>query len=260
MHFADGYRFPVLSAIQSLPLTPIDLAKQGVNMRHFPHLQRVIRAGLAGGDMVKPLADLKLSLEAEAEDTRSADAREAVLWLARQIRVAKGERRVDGPTAETEAKARLTVDPIAALHRRGRIGDAELEAIRRIRRCWLALGSGLELRASSPDGSVRDGAKRPSRDPADRMPDWLWLEIRHVFTPWAAAQKGSVRLGTRRLELSRYELVWRIVMDGMPTRGLERQQRVRSGKLASPFVEAVADYIAAYAKARKAGKLKVEEG
>lgn len=90
------------------------------------------------------------------------------------------------------------------------------------------------------------------------MPDWLWLEIRHVFTPWAADQKLPVRLGTRRLELSRYELVWRIVMDGMPTRGLERQQRVRSGKLAEPFAEVVADYMALYAKAREAGKLKVE--
>ena len=228
-------------------------------MRHFSHLQRIIRAGLAGGDMVKPLADLKLSLEAEAEDTRSADMREAVLWLARQIRVAKGERHTDGPTAETEAKARLSVDPIAAMYRRGRIGDAELEAVRRIRRCWLALGSGLELRASSPDGAVRDGAKQPSRDPADRMPDWLWLEIRHVFTPWAAAQKGALRLGTRRLAISRYELVWRIVMDGMPTRGLERQQRVRSGRLAAPFVEAVGDYMAKYAKARKSGKLAAKE-
>ena len=229
-------------------------------MRHFSHLQRIIRAGLAGGDMVKPLADLKLSLEAEVEDTRSADAREAVMWLAHQIRVAKGERRADGPTAETEAKARLSIDPVAALHRRGRIGDTELEAIRRIRRCWLALGSGLELRASSPDGAVRDGAKRPSRDPADRMPDWLWLEIRHVFSPWAAAQKGVVRLGARRLEVSRYELVWRIVMDGMSTRGLERQQRVRSGRLAAPFVEAVGDYMGRYAKARTAGKLQVEDG
>ena len=229
-------------------------------MRHFPHLQRIIRAGLTGGDMVKPLAELKLALEAEVEETRSADAREAVLWLARQIRAAKGERRVDGPTEETETKARLSIDPIEALHRRGRIGDAELEAIRRLRRCWKALGSGLELRASCLDGAVRDGARRPARDPADRMPDWLWMEIRHVFTPWAAAQKGAVRLGTRRLELSRYELVWRIVMDAMPTRRLERQQRVRSGKLAAPFVEAVAEYMVAYAKAREAGKLTVEQG
>ncbi|MEN8196229.1 MAG: hypothetical protein ABFS30_06910 [Pseudomonadota bacterium] len=225
-------------------------------MRHFPHLQRIIRAGLAGGDMVKPLADLKLALEGEAEETRSADAREAVLWLARQIRAAKGERRVDGPTEEAEAKARLSIDPVEALYRRGRIGDAELEAIKRMRRCWKALGSGLELRASRLDGAVRDGAMRPVRDPADRMPDWLWLEIRHVFTPWAADQKPPVRLGTRRLELSRYELAWRIVMDGMPTRRLERQQRVRSGKLAAPFVEAVADYMTLYAKAWAAGKLK----
>ncbi len=229
-------------------------------MRHFPHLQRIIRAGLAGGDLVKPLADLKLALEAEAEETRAADVREAVLWLSRQIRAAKGERRVDGPTEETEAKARLSIDSIQALYRRGRIGDAELEAIRRMRRCWLALGSGLELRASRLDGASLDGTKRAVRDPADRMPDWLWLEIRHVFTPWAAASKAPVRLGTRRLELSRYELAWRIVVDGMPTRRLERQQRVRSGKLAPPFVEAVADYMALYARARKAGKLKVEEG
>jgi hypothetical protein len=228
-------------------------------MRHFPHLQRIIRAGLAGGDMVKPLADLKLALEGEAEETRSADAREAVLWLARQIRAAKGERRVDGPTEETEVKARLSIDPIEALYRRGRIGDAELDTIGRMRRCWLALGSGLELRASRLDGAARDGGTRPPRDPADRMPDWLWLEIRHVFTPWAAAQKGPVRLGTRRLELSRYELVWRIVMDGMPSRRLERQQRVRSGKLAPPFVEAVTDYMVLHAKAREAGKLKVDE-
>ena len=229
-------------------------------MRHFPHLQRIIRAGLAGGDMVKPLADLKLALEAEAEETRSANTREAVLWIARQIRAAKGERRIDGPTEETEVKARLSVDPVEALHRRGRIGDVELQAIKRMRRCWKALGSGLELRASRLDGTARDGAMRPVRDPADRMPDWLWLEIRHVFTPWAAAQKGPVRLGTRRLELSRYELVWRIVMDGMPTRRLERQQRVRSGKLAEPFVEAVQDYMAIFATARKAGNLKLEEG
>lgn len=228
-------------------------------MKHFPQLQRIIRAGLAGGDMVKPLADFKLSLEAEVEETRSADAREAVLWLARQIRAAKGDPRIDGPTAETEAKARLLIDPVEAMRRRGRIGDAELVAIGRIRRCWLALGSGLELRASRLDGAARDGAKRAPRDPADRMPDWLWLEIRHVFTPWAAACKASVRLGTRRLEISRYELVWRIVMDGMPTRGLERQQRVRSGKLSAPFVEAVAEYMALHAKAHKAGYLK-EEG
>jgi hypothetical protein len=229
-------------------------------MKHFPHLQRIIRAGLAGGDMVGPLAELRLALEAEARETRSADAREAVLWLANQIRVAKGERRADGPTAETEAKARLSIDPVAALHRRGRIGDAELEAIGRIRRCWMALGSGLELRASRLDGGVRDGSKRSVRDPADRMPDWLWLEIRHAFMPWATAQKGPVRLGTRRLELSRYELVWRIVMDATPTRRLERQQRVRSGKLAGPFAEAVADYTALYAKARAAGKLKAGDG
>jgi hypothetical protein len=155
-------------------------------MRHFPHLQRIIRAGLAGGDMVGPLAELKLALEAEARETRSVDAREAVLWLARQIRAAKGECRADGPTEETEARARLTIDPVAALHRRGRIGDAELAAIGRMRRCWKALGAGLELRASRLDGAVRDGGKRPVRDPADRMPDWLWLEIRHVFTPSAA--------------------------------------------------------------------------
>jgi len=62
------------------------------------------------------------------------------------------------------------------------------------------------------------------------------------------------------LEFSRYELAWRIVMDGMPTRRLERQQRVRSGKLAAPFVEAVSDYMALHATARKAGKLRVEEG
>lgn len=228
-------------------------------MRHFPHLQRIIRAGLAGGDLVKPLADLKLSLEAEVEETRSAEAREAVLWLARQIRVAKGEKRVDGPTEETEAKARLAMDPVAALHRRGRIGDAELETIRRIRRCWLALGSGLELRASRPDGAVRDGTKRPVRDPADRMPDWLWLEIRHVFMPWAAARKEAVRLGTRRLDISHYELVWRIVMDATPTRRLERHHRVRSGKLAAPFAESVCDYMARHAKALKAGALKAEE-
>jgi hypothetical protein len=226
-------------------------------MRHFPHLQRIIRAGLAGGDMVGPLAELKLALEAEARETRSVDAREAVLWLARQIRAAKGECRADGPTEETEARARLTIDPVAALHRRGRIGDAELAAIGRMRRCWKALGAGLELRASRLDGAVRDGGKRPVRDPADRMPDWLWLEIRHVFTPWAAAQKGPVRLGTRRLDLSRHELVWRIVMDATPTRRLERQLRVRSGKLAVPFAEAVVDYMALYAKAREAGKLKV---
>ena len=229
-------------------------------MRHFPHLQRIIRAGLAGGDLVKPLAEWKLALEAEVEETRSAEAREAVLWLARQIRAAKGEGRVDGPTEETEAKARLSIDPVAALHRRGRVGDGDLEAIRRMRRCWLALGSGLELRASRLDGAVHDGAKRPVRDPADRMPDWLWLEIRHVFMPWAAAQKAPVRLGTRRLDLSRYELAWRIVMDGVPTRRLERQQRVRSGKLAQPFIEAVRDYMALCAKARQAGKLEGEEG
>jgi hypothetical protein len=227
-------------------------------MKHFPQLQRIIRAGLAGGDMVKPLADLKLSLEAEVEETRSADAREAVLWLARQIRAAKGDRRVDGPTAETEAKARLLIDPVEAMRRRGRIGDAELDAIGRMRRCWLALGSGLELRASRLDGAARDGGARAPRDPADRMPDWLWLEIRHVFTPWAAACKAPVRLGTRRLALSRYELVWRIVMDGVPTRGLERQQRVRSGKLSAPFVDAVADYMALHAKAHKAGYLREE--
>ena len=229
-------------------------------MRHFAHLQRIIRAGLTGGDLVKPLADLKLSLEAEAEETRSSDAREAVLWLARQIRAAKGGKRVDGPTEETEAKARLAIDPVAALYRRGRIGDAELEAIRHMRRCWLALGSGLELRASRLDGAVQDGTKRAVRDPADRMPDWLWLEIRHVFMPWAAEQKAPVRLDMRRLEISHYELAWRVVMDGMPTRRLERQQRVRSGKLAGPFAEAVAGYMATYAKARKAGLLKGEEG
>jgi len=75
----------------------------------------------------------------------------------------------------------------------------------------------------------------------------------------AAAQKGALKLGTRRLAISRYELVWRIVMDGTPTRGLERQQRVRSGRLAAPFVEAVGDYMALYAKARKSGKLAVKE-
>ncbi|MBE9557545.1 MAG: hypothetical protein IMF08_11870 [Proteobacteria bacterium] len=230
-------------------------------MRHFSHLQRVIRAGLAGGDMVGPLVELRLALEAEARETRAADAREAVLWLANQIRVAKGGRRedgtVDGPTAETEAKARLSIDPVAALHRRGRIGDAELEAIGRIRRCWTALGSGLELRASRYDGGVREAGKRAVRDPADRMPDWLWLEVRHVFMPWATAQKEPVRLATRRLEFSRYELVWRIVMDATPTRRLERQQRVRGGKLAGAFAEAVAEYAALYTKAREAGKLRV---
>ena len=228
-------------------------------MKHFPHLQRIIRAGLAGGDMVKPLAELKLSLEAEARETRSAELGEAVLWLARQLSLAKGERRVDGPTAETEAKARLTVDPVEALYRRGRIGDVELAAIGRMRRCWQALGAGLELRASHPDGAARDAGRRTVRDPADRMPDWLWLEIRHVFTPWAAAQKGPVRLGTRRLELSRYELVWSIVMDATPTRRLDRRHRVRSGRLAEPFVEAVRDYMELYLKARKAGKLTVAE-
>lgn len=226
-------------------------------MRHFSYLQRVIRAGLAGGDMVGPLAELRLALEAEARETGSADAREAVLWLANQIRVAKGERRVDGPTAETEAKARLSIDPVAALHRRGRIGDAELAAIGRIRRCWMALGSGLELRASRYDGGVRDSGKRAVRDPADRMPDWLWLEVRHVFMPWATAQKEPVRLGSRRLEISRHELVWRIVMDATPTRRLERRFRVRSGKLAGAFVEVVGEYMALYAKAREAGKLKM---
>ena len=226
-------------------------------MKHFPHFQRIIRAGLAGGDMIKPLADLKLSLEAEVEETRSADAREAVLWLARQIRVAKGDRRVDGPTAETEAKARLTVDPIEAMRRRGRIGDGELDAIGRMRRCWLALGSGLELRASRFDGEPMGGAKRAPRDPADRMPDWLWLEIRHVFTPWAAACKAPVRLGTRRLELNPYELAWHIVMEGTPTRLLERRYRVRSGKLSPPFVDAVGEYMTIYSRARAAGKLKL---
>jgi hypothetical protein len=226
-------------------------------MKHFPHFQRIIRAELAGGDMIRPLADLKLSLEAEAEETRSADAREAVLWLARQIRVAKGDRRVDGPTAETEAKARLTVDPIEAMRRRGRIGDGELDAIGRMRRCWLALGSGLELRASRFDGEPMGGAKRAPRDPADRMPDWLWLEIRHVFTPWAAACKAPVRLGTRRLELNPYELAWHIVMEGTPTRLLERRYRVRSGKLSPPFVDAVGEYMTIYSKAREAGKLKL---
>ena len=49
-------------------------------------------------------------------------------------------------------------------------------------------------------------------------------------------------------------------MDDMPTRRLERQQRVRSGKLAEPFVEAVQAYMALYATARKAGNLKLEEG
>jgi hypothetical protein len=81
-----------------------------------------------------------------------------------------------------------------------------------------------------------------------------------VFTPWAATHKRPVRLGTRRLELTAYELAWRIVMDGMPTRRLEREQRVRSGKLAEPFVGAVQAYASLYANARKAGKLKPEEG
>lgn len=224
-------------------------------MRHFPHLQRIIRAGLSGGDMIRPLAELKLSLEAEARETRSAEAREAVLWLTRQMRIAVGDRRTDGPTEETEVKARLSGDPVEILYRKGRIGDGELEAIRRMRRCWLALGSGLELRASHPDGSVRDATSRPVRDPADRMPDWLWLEVRHVFLPWAAARKDPVRLGSRRLGLSGLDLVRRIAVDGMPLRGLEREQRVRSGRLAEPFVEAVNDYMSIHGKARKAGKL-----
>jgi hypothetical protein len=224
-------------------------------MKHFPLMQRVIRAGLTGSDMIRPLAELKLALESEARETRSADAREAVLWLSRQISAAKGRSRDEGPTAETEAKARLSADPVEAMYRRGRIGDAELEAIRRMRRCWLALGSGLELRASHPDGSVRDASRRPIRDPADRMPDWLWLEVRHVFTPWAASRKGRVRLGSRMLGITGYELIWRIVVDGAPLRRLERELRVRSGRLTEPFVEAIGDYMELHEKARKAGKL-----
>jgi hypothetical protein len=48
-------------------------------------------------------------------------------------------------------------------------------------------------------------------------------------------------------------------MDATPTRRLERQLRVRSGKLAGPFAEAVGEYAALYARARAAGKLRVEE-
>jgi hypothetical protein len=225
-------------------------------MRHFPHLQRIVRAGLNGGDMIRPLGELKLVLEADARESGAPEAREAVLWLARQIEAARGGGSGEGPTAETRAKARLSVDPVEAMYRRGRIGEAELAAIRRMRRCWLALGSGLELRASHPDGAVRDTSRRTIRDPADRMPDWLWLEARHVFTPWAASQKGRVRLGSRRLEITGYELAWRIVMDSIPLRRLERQHRVRSGRLAEPFVETVSAYLALYEKARKTGKLK----
>lgn len=231
-------------------------------MRHFPHLQRIIRAGLCGGDMLRPLGELKLALEAEAMETRAPATREAVLWLARQIAAAKGQPRGAGagPTAEAEARLRLPADPVETLYRRGVIGEAELEAVRRMRRCWLALGSGLELRAGSPEGSVREGRGRRGRDPADRMPDWLWLQIRHVFTPWAAAQKGRLRLGSRRLELTGYELAWRVVMESAPLRRLERECRVRSGALSGPFTALLAGYIALDAAARKAGKLKIQEG
>ena len=225
-------------------------------MKHFPHLQRIVRAGLAGGDMLRPLADWKLALEAEARGGGGPEIREAALWLARQIAAARGGARPDGPTPETAAKARLSVDPVEALYRRGRLGEAELAAVARMRRCWLALGSGLELRASLPDGAPRDAGHRTVRDPADRMPDWLWLEVRHVFTPWAAAQKGRVQLGSRRLELTGFELAWRIVMDATPLRRLERDQRVRSGRLAGAFAEALADYMARHETARRAGKLR----
>lgn len=228
-------------------------------MRHFPHLQRIVRAGLNGGDMIRPLGELKLALEADARESGAPEVREAVLWLARQIEAARGGGREDGATAETRAKARLSVDPVEAMYRRGRIGEAELAAIERMRRCWLALGSGLELRASHPNGAVRDTSRRTIRDPADRMPDWLWLEVRHVFTPWAAASKENLRLGSRRLELTGYELAWRVLMDSVPLRRLERQYRVRSGRLAGPFVEGVSAYLTLYDKARKTGKLKVQE-
>jgi hypothetical protein len=226
-------------------------------MRHFPHLQRIVRAGLNGGDMIRPLGELKLALEADARESGAPEVREAVLWLARQIEAARGGGREDGPTAETTAKARLSADPVEAMYRRGRIGEAELAAIGRMRRCWLALGSGLELRASHPDGAVRDASRRTIRNPADRMPDWLWLEVRHVFTPWAAAQKGRVRLDSRRLEITGYELAWRIIMDSIPLRRLEREHRVRSGRLAAAFVATVSDYLALHEKAGKSGALKV---
>lgn len=225
-------------------------------MRHFPHLQRIVRAGLNGGDMIRPLGELKLALEADARESGAPEVREAVLWLARQIAAARDDDREDGPMAETSAKVRLSADPVEALCRSGRIGEAELAAIGRMRRCWLALGSGLELRASHPDGAVRDAGRRSIRDPADRMPDWLWLEIRHVFNLWAAASKGKVRLGSRRLDLTAYELVWRVVMDSIPLRRLERQHKIRSGRLAEPFAEAVSAYLAFYEKARKAGRLR----
>lgn len=225
-------------------------------MRHFPHLQRMVRAGLNGGDMIRPLGELKLALEADARESGAPEAREAVLWLTRQIEAARGGGREDGPTPETRAKAQLSADPVEAMYRRGRIGEAELAAIGRMRRCWLALGSGLELRASHPDGAVRDASRRAIRDPADRMPDWLWLEVRHVFTPWAAANRDKLRLGSRRLEISGYELAWRIAMASIPLRRLEREQGLRSGRLAEVFTRVVSDYLALYEKARKAGKLR----
>lgn len=228
-------------------------------MKHTTHLQKIIRAGLAGGDMVKPLAELKLAVEAEFEESRAAASREFALWLGRQIQHAKGERRVDGPTAETEAKARLSIDPVEALRQRGKLGDVEIEGIYRLRRCWGALSAGLDTHAAQMDGVIVDCSVKPMRDPADRLPDWLWLEVKHVFMPWVEAHEGKIVLGDRRIEMISHNLVWLVAVGGSSIRRLERQVHVGNGRLVEPFVEAVRDYMRGVHDAKRAGKLKMED-
>ncbi len=160
-------------------------------MKHFPVIQRLIRAAASQGDIHKPVFELATKVASDAETSQCVRDIEAATWLGRWATTLSGADigRVATPKTEETARSAAWADPVQALLRRGSINKHELNACRRLERVFEAIATGLDLKAQDYEAVKVDGMGNV-RDPFDRMSAALDYEIAHAYRPWAARMKG----------------------------------------------------------------------
>jgi len=165
--------------------------------------------------------------------------------------------RLEGPTAETLAKA--TLDPILWLREREWIGDDEERAVEALDLIWNAITSGMTDRAAALDGLRVDG-HGAYRDPLERMSPELAQVFSEVFRPWAKATGARakpttaptlIRIdGGRRLPLTAYNLTRMVVHERTSLHQIAKEMRCNVDSLATVIVLSLQRFLSLYEKAQ----------
>ena len=174
-----------------------------------------------------------------------------------------------GPTPETVRK--LKPDPVRTLVLNGVLGAPEEDAAEILADVWRALANGLDAGERTMDGT-RAAKGQPWRDPVDRMSGRIAAIIHHIYRPWATAmgyrygkptnptskggrpQYPGIRLRDgRRIHLSRFELVRRVVRDGDRLDAIEREYGIPRGSLERPLAGSLANFMRRYNRAVRDG-------